>query len=151
MKTIFLDCTPESQEVIARRCLPFPSGLDFNLGSPESEEVLRLYRSADVVVVEHSFVQDALFRENMGLREIVFMGTRASSYINLAAAESAGVPVSTVSRCGDRAVAEHTVALMFAGARQTAKMDRDVRGGSWMHLSGQQIQGRKLAVVGLVA
>jgi D-3-phosphoglycerate dehydrogenase len=129
--------------------LPVPGGLENHFGSPDGEEVLHLCRSADVVLVEHSFVPDALFRENTRLREIVFMGTGASSYINLTAAESADVSVSTVSRYGDRAVAEHTIALMFAGARQIAKMDRDVRGGIWMPLPGQQIQGRKLAVLGL--
>ncbi|MFM0315545.1 NAD(P)-dependent oxidoreductase [Paraburkholderia nemoris] len=149
MRTIFVDCTPELYEAISRRRLPVPAGLEFHVGNPDGEEMLELCRGADVVLVEHSFVPDALFRENTGLREIVFMGTGASSYINLTAAESADVPVSTVSRYGDRAVAEHTVALMFAGARQIARMDRDVRGGIWMPLSGQQLHERKLAVLGL--
>jgi D-3-phosphoglycerate dehydrogenase len=120
-----------------------------HIGSPDADEIRLLCREAEVVLVEHSFVPDVLFRGNDTLREIVFMGTGAGSYTNLSAAEAAGVNVSTVSRYGDRAVAEHTIALMFAGARQIAQMDRDIRGGVWTPLLGRQLQGRKLTVLGL--
>lgn len=47
----------------------------------------------------------------------------------------------------DRAVAEHAIALMFAGARRMADMDRDIRLGRWAPLSGMHLQGKRLAAI----
>jgi phosphoglycerate dehydrogenase-like enzyme len=60
MRTIFVDCTPELHEVISRRRLPVPAGLEIHVGSPDGEEMLQLCRGADVILVEHSFVPDAM-------------------------------------------------------------------------------------------
>ena len=74
MRVIFVDCTTELHEVISRRHLPAPSGLEIHFNSPDGEEVMHLCRNAEAVLVEHSFVVDALFPKNTELREIVFMG-----------------------------------------------------------------------------
>ncbi len=50
---------------------------------------------------------------------------------------------------GDTSVAEHTIALMFACARDLARMDRDIRGGVWRPREGMQLKGRKLGIIGL--
>jgi D-3-phosphoglycerate dehydrogenase / 2-oxoglutarate reductase len=60
-----------------------------------------------------------------------------------------GVTVHTIKGYGDRAVAEHTIALMFACARSLARMDRAVRAGAWRPLEGTQLQGKTLGVIGL--
>jgi D-3-phosphoglycerate dehydrogenase len=46
-------------------------------------------------------------------------------------------------------VAEHTIALMFAAARDVARMDREMRGGSWTPQEGVQLLGKTLGVIGL--
>jgi len=46
-------------------------------------------------------------------------------------------------------VAEHTIALMFACARDLARMDRTLRGGTWAPLEGMQLLGKTLGVIGL--
>ena len=50
-----------------------------------------------------------------------------------------GVTVHTIKGYGDRAVAEHAIALMFACARGLARMDRGVRAGTWGPLEGVQL------------
>ncbi len=55
----------------------------------------------------------------------------------------------TIKGYGDRAVAEHTIALMFACARGLARMDRAVRAGRWGPLEGMQLCGKTLGVIGL--
>jgi D-3-phosphoglycerate dehydrogenase len=82
------------------------------------------------------------------LKVIVFMGTGAASFIDVQAAEKRGIVVRTISGYGDRSVAEHAVALMFAAVRQIATMDRAVRDGDWQTLDGIELQGRTLGVVG---
>jgi D-3-phosphoglycerate dehydrogenase len=60
-----------------------------------------------------------------------------------------GVTVHTIKGYGDIAVAEHTIALMLACARDIARMDRAVRGGTWAPLEGMQLRGKTLGVIGL--
>jgi D-3-phosphoglycerate dehydrogenase len=69
--------------------------------------------------------------------------------MDIAALHDLGVTVHTIKGYGDRAVAEHTIALMFACARDLAKMDREVRAGIWRPAEGLQLQGKTLGVVGL--
>ncbi len=79
----------------------------------------------------------------------MFLGTGASSYMDVPALKALGVTVHTIKGYGDRAVAEHTIALMFACARELARMDRGVRAGLWVPLEGMQLQGKTLGVIGL--
>ena len=60
-----------------------------------------------------------------------------------------GVTVHTIKGYGDRAVAEHTVALMFAAAKSIAPMDGALRRGTWQPLGGMQLQGKVLGLLGL--
>ncbi len=60
-----------------------------------------------------------------------------------------GITVHTIKGYGDTAVAEHTIALMFACARDLARMDREVRGGTWKPAEGVQLLGKTLGVIGL--
>ena len=83
------------------------------------------------------------------LKHIVFLGTGASSYMDVPALNALGVTVHTIKGYGDVAVAEHTIALMFACARELARMDRDTRGGLWEPLEGMQLHGKTLGMVGL--
>ena len=76
------------------------------------------------------------------------MGTGASSYIDVAAAERLGIEVRTIKGYGDVTVAEHALALMFDCGRQTARMDRALRAGSWRTLDGVEFAGKTLGVVG---
>jgi D-3-phosphoglycerate dehydrogenase len=83
------------------------------------------------------------------LRHIVFLGTGAASYMNVEELERLGVTVHTIKGYGDTAVAEHTVALIFACARDIARMDRGIRAGVWSPREGVQLQGKSLGLVGL--
>ena len=47
--------------------------------------------------------------------------------MNVGELEARGINVHTIKGYGDTAVAEHTIALMFAAARDVARMDREVR------------------------
>src|SRR5262249_57763225 len=80
---------------------------------------------------------------------IVFCGTGAASYMDVAALKELGVTVHTYRGYGDTAVAEHTIALMFACARDVALSDRKIRDGLWQPLEGLQLLGKTLGVIGL--
>jgi D-3-phosphoglycerate dehydrogenase len=82
------------------------------------------------------------------LRRIVFLGTGAASFIDLAAAERLGIRVRAYGGYGDQSVAEHAVALMFAAGRGIARMDREIRAGQFEPVSGIEFAGKSLGVVG---
>ncbi len=82
------------------------------------------------------------------LKAIVFLGTGAASYVDLAAAAELGITVRNYQGYGDRSVAEHTLALMLAGARQIAAMDAAVRRGRFEPAPGFEILGKTLGVIG---
>jgi D-3-phosphoglycerate dehydrogenase len=84
-----------------------------------------------------------------GLKHIVFLGTGASSYMDVAALNGLGIKVHTIKGYGDTAVAEHTVALMLACCRDIARMDRAVRRGIWDPLESMQLKDKTLGLLGL--
>ena len=83
------------------------------------------------------------------LRSIVFLGTGASSYVDMTAAERHDIRVRTVRNYGDRTVAEHAFGLLMSAARDVARMDRDVRAGCWSAREGIELKGRTLGLLGL--
>jgi D-3-phosphoglycerate dehydrogenase len=83
------------------------------------------------------------------LKHIVFLGTGAASYMNIAELKDRGITVHTIKGYGDIAVAEHTMALMLAAGRSVARMDREVRSGIWSPSEGFQFYGKTLGLIGL--
>jgi D-3-phosphoglycerate dehydrogenase len=149
MRAVFLDCTEGLRLVIESRKLKIPPALEIMYGDPSLEDIAAAGGRAEVLLVEHTIVPSDVLRASPGLRAIVFMGTGAGTYIDLAVVESLGIKVLTTPGYGDRAVAEHAFALMFAAARDIARMDRDIRADLWLPRGGLQLAGRKVAVIGL--
>jgi len=59
-----------------------------------------------------------------------------------------GITVHLIKGYGDTAVAESTIALMWASARVIALMDREMRGGNWLREDGMQLTGKTLGLIG---
>jgi phosphoglycerate dehydrogenase-like enzyme len=81
------------------------------------------------------------------LRLISIWGT-GTDHVDLAAARARGIAVTNTPAVSAVAVAEHTLALMFAVARQTVNIDRAVRAGEWPRAMVQQLHGKTLGVIG---
>lgn len=69
--------------------------------------------------------------------------------MNVGELNERGIKVHIIKGYGDTAVAEHTIALMWACARDVARMDREVRRGVWTPHEGVQLLGKILGVIGL--
>src|SRR3984957_4611377 len=59
-----------------------------------------------------------------------------------------GIEVHLIKGYGDTAVAECTIALMWAAARGIAQMDREMRAGNWLREDGMQLTGKTLGLIG---
>ena len=149
MRSIFIDCNDQLDAVFARVSRPDDPPITVLTAPFKPPDLPRLLNGYDICLDDHSYMPTELVAQCPSLRHIVFLGTGASSYMDVPALKSRGVTVHTIKGYGDRAVAEHTMALMFACARGLARMDRAVRAGLWGPLEGVQLEGKTLGVIGL--
>ncbi|MGA7488246.1 MAG: NAD(P)-dependent oxidoreductase [Xanthobacteraceae bacterium] len=149
MKAIFLDCNDQLAPVFARVWRPDDPPIAVKTERFQVADLPRLLSGYDVCLDDHSYLPTEIIAECRGLRHIVFLGTGASSYMDVAALHALGIVVHTIRGYGDTAVAEHAVALMFACCRELARMDRAVRAGAWEPLESMQLKGKTLGLIGL--
>ncbi|HVZ51320.1 MAG TPA: NAD(P)-dependent oxidoreductase [Pseudolabrys sp.] len=149
MKTIFIDCNDQLAPVWDKVIRPDDPPIIVNRTDRVGADLPRVLDGYEIALDDHSYMPTELVAQCPGLKHIVFLGTGAASYMNVGELANRGVTVHTIKGYGDTAVAEHAIALMFAAARDIARMDRDVRVGVWTPQEGMQLQGKTLGVVGL--
>ncbi len=149
MKTIFIDCNDQLDAVFARVYRAEDPPIVVNTEAFERTDLPRVLDGYAICLDDHSYMPTELVARCPALKHIVFLGTGAGSYMDVPALKALGVTVHTIKGYGDIAVAEHTIALMFACARGLAQMDRAVRAGRWGPLEGMQLCGKTLGVIGL--
>jgi D-3-phosphoglycerate dehydrogenase len=149
MKTIFIDCNPQLGAVWDRVYRPDDPAVTINTAPFEKNELPRVIGDYEIAIDDHSYMPTDLVAQCKTLKHIVFLGTGAASYMNVAELEATGVKVHTIKGYGDIAVAEQTVALMLAACRDLARMDRNIRAGVWQPMEGVQVFGKTLGIVGL--
>jgi D-3-phosphoglycerate dehydrogenase / 2-oxoglutarate reductase len=149
MKTIFIDCNAQLGAVWQRVHGPGDPAVTINATPFEKTELPRVIGDYDIAIDDHSYMPTDLVRQCRNLKHIVFLGTGAASYMNVAEIEALGIKVHTIKGYGDTAVAEQTIALMMAACRDLARMDRGIRAGTWAPLEGMQVLGKTLGVIGL--
>ena len=149
MKTLFIDCNDQLAPVWDMVLHPGDPPIDVNRAAFAREQLPRLLDGYSIALDDHSYMPTELVKQCKALKHIVFLGTGAASYMNIDELKSHGIHVHTIKGYGDTAVAEHTIALMLAAARDIARMDREVRGGTWTPQEGVQLHGKTLGVIGL--
>lgn len=149
MKSIFVDCNNQLDAVFHRVHRDDDPPIAVHTAPFQSADLPRLLAGYDICLDDHSYMPTEIMAQCRGLKHIVFLGTGASSYMDVRALAELGITVHTIKGYGDTAVAEHTVALMFAGARSLARMDRATRSGTWEPLEGMQLQSKTLGLIGL--
>jgi D-3-phosphoglycerate dehydrogenase len=149
MKAIFLDCNDQLAPVWAKVVRPDDPPIDVNRTDRVGDELPRVLDGYAIALDDHSYMPTELVAQCKALKHIVFLGTGAASYMNVEELKERGVTVHTIKGYGDTAVAEHAIALMFAAARDVARMDRDIRSGLWTPQEGMQLLGKTLGVIGL--
>jgi len=149
MKSIFIDCNNQLAPVFARVQRPDDPPVAVNPDPFQSADLPQLLAGYDICLDDHSYMPTDVMARCRGLKHIVFLGTGASSYMDVPALNGIGIEVHTIKGYGDVAVAEHTIALIFACCRDLARMDRAVRAGVWDPLESMQLNGKTLGLIGL--
>ena len=148
-KTLFIDSTPDIDRVWKKVHGPGDIEVAINMGPVAEAEIPKRVDGYDTVINDATYFNETTLKLCRGLRHIVFLGTGAASFVDLAAASRLGIKVSTISGYGDTTVAEHAMGLVFAAARHIATMHGIVRGGAWRPMQGMGLRGKILGVVGL--
>jgi D-3-phosphoglycerate dehydrogenase / 2-oxoglutarate reductase len=149
MRGVFLDAVDDLADVFRRVVRPDDPPVDVR----EQEEVPpddlpALLDGYDFVLDDHSRMPTDAMARCRGLKHVIFLGTGARSYMHPEELAALGITVHIIKGYGDTAVAEHAMALMFAGARGIARMDRDMRAGLWTRTEGPQLTGKTLGLLG---
>jgi D-3-phosphoglycerate dehydrogenase len=149
MKSIFLDCNDQLAPVWANVIRPDDPAIDVNRKSFAREDLPRIIGGYDIAVDDHSYMPTELVAQCPELKHIIFLGTGPASYMDVGELNARGIKVHIIKGYGDTAVAEHSIALLWACARDLARMDREVRRGVWTPHAGVQLLGKTLGVIGL--
>jgi D-3-phosphoglycerate dehydrogenase len=149
MKSLFIDCNHQLAPVFARVHREDDPPINVNTHAFKTEDLPRMLDGFEIALDDHSHMPTSIVAQCRTVKHIVFLGTGAASYLNIAELKELGITVHTIRGYGDTAVAEHTIALMFAAARDVARLDRTLRVGTWKPLEGTQLLGKTLGVIGL--
>ena len=148
-KTLFIDSTPDIDRVWKQVHGPSDIAIAINQGPVAAADIPRLIEGYDTVIDDATYFNEETLKRCTGLRHIVFLGTGAASFIDLAAAAKLGIKVSTIAGYGDTTVAEHAMGLVFAAARHIGTMHALMQGGGWRPMRGMELRGKTLGIVGL--
>jgi D-3-phosphoglycerate dehydrogenase len=149
MKGLFLDAVDDLADVFRRVVRPDDPPVTVNEQLEVPPHTLPdLLAGYDFVLDDHSQMPTDVMRRCTGLKHIIFLGTGARSYMHPEELAEHGITVHIIKGYGDTAVAEHTIALMWAAARGVAVMDRGMREGQWVRTEGMQLTGKTLGLLG---
>ena len=149
MKGLFLDAVDDLAAVFHRVVRPTdPDVTVHERGEIRPDELPALIAGYDFVLDDHTQFPTAAMKLCTGLKHVIFLGTGARSYMNPDELAAIGITVHIIKGYGDTAVAEHSIALMWAAARGLARMDGGMRAGNWIRTEGMELTGKTLGLLG---
>src|SRR3546814_10437805 len=112
MKTAYIDCTEYGFDIIQKHALmDRVPGMLLQVGDPDNDALHDLLNGASAIINGHTLMDDALLARCDALKTIVFLGTGASSYIDMQAAARRTIDIVPNQGYGDRTNAEHAFAM----------------------------------------
>jgi D-3-phosphoglycerate dehydrogenase len=117
-------------------------------GEIKPEELPGLLAGYDFCFDDHTQMPTEVMRACKDLKHIIFLGTGARSYMHPEELAELGITVHIIKGYGDTAVAEHSIALMWAAARGLARMDGGMREGNWIRTEGMELTGKTIGLLG---
>lgn len=150
MKGLFMDAVDGLAGVFRTVVRPTDPPVDVNEeeGSIPAEALPGLLAGYDFVLDDHTQMPTDALRQCKDLKHVIFLGTGARSYMNPEELAALGITVHIIKGYGDTAVAEHSVALMWAAARGIAGMDGAIRRGDWPRTEGMELTGKTIGLLG---
>ena len=150
MKGLFLDAVDDLADVFRRVVRADDPPVTVNEQQEVPPETLpAMLAGYDFVLDDHSQMPTEWMKRCTDLKHIIFLGTGARSYMHPEELAEHGITVHIIKGYGDTAVAEHTIAMMWAAARGLASMDGGMRRGEWIRSEGIELTGKTHRPAGL--
>ena len=125
-------------------------GIDVLHGEPPDEdELIRRLRGRRNVLVYMAYMSERVLRASPDLRTIAYLSSGLATHGDFEAAEKLGIRFEGVKGYGDRAVAEHTIALALAALKRICEMDREVRANRWRLMRIEEFNAKTFGIIGL--
>jgi D-3-phosphoglycerate dehydrogenase len=149
MKAVFVDASDALGDIVQRLIRPADPAVIVNRDANiRPEDLPEIIGDAEIAIIDHTSLPTEIALRCAALRHVVFLGTGARSYMNPEDLFVHGVAVHLIKGYGDTAVAECAIALMWAGAKGLALMDRGMRAGQWLRTEGVQLTGKTIGLLG---
>ena len=126
----------------------YSKGLDFPRGHAGDQASIEQLGGVAAVLAWGERYTAAVLAALPELRVIARIGVGLDS-VDVTAATERGIAVTITPTANREAVAEHTLALLFAVAKSIPQDDRATRAGEWPIELHQPIRGKTLGIVGL--
>lgn len=117
-------------------------------GAPSEEQLLQAIGDADVLISGTEPVTARILAAATRLKVIAKHGVGYEN-IDLQAARERGVPVALAGGSISDSVADMTLALLLASARQIPQGNASTRRGEWKRFVGPELNNKTLGIVGL--
>ncbi len=125
-------------------------GLEVYFDEPADEDALiERLRGRRNVLVYMGYMSVRVIQSCPDLKSIAYLSTGLATHGDLEEAGRLGIRFEGVKGYGDRAVAEHAIALALAAIKRIVEMDEAVRSGNWRLMRAEEIQGSTFGIVGL--
>ena len=122
-------------------------------GKAESQQRLidRIKKAEAVINIRaYSHFTREVFDACSKLRIVSIWGTGTDN-VDKKAASDLGITVTNTPSANALSVAEHTMAILLALARQIPVLDRETRAGNWPRVDMVELNGKLLGIIGLGA
>lgn len=149
MRGVFVDASEELAVIMERLTAAGDIAVKIHRDADVAPADLpRVLGGAEIAIIDHTYLPTDIARQCANLKHVVFLGTGARSYMHIEELADLGIEVHLIRGYGDTAVAECAIALMWAGARGLARMDREMRAGNWLRDEGMELTGKTIGLVG---
>lgn len=126
----------------------YSNGLNFPRGLAGDEATIEQLQGVAAVLAWGERYTRGVLAALPELRVIARIGVGLDS-VDIPAATERGIAVTVTPTANHEAVAEHTLALLFAVAKSVPRDDKATRAGEWPVELHQPIRGETLGIVGL--
>lgn len=149
MRGVFVDASEELAVIMEQQTTSDDIAVKIHRDADvKPAELPNVLDGAEIAIIDHTYLPTDIAKACKNLKHVVFLGTGARSYMNIEELAELGIKVHLIRGYGDTAVAECAIALMWAGARGLAQMDREMRAGNWLRDEGMQLTGKTLGLLG---
>lgn len=115
----------------------------------EEAELLKLIPGIDALVAGNDAVTAAVIAAGAPTLKVIAKHGVGFNNIAVAAAKQHNIPVTITPGANSKSVADLALGLMLAVARRIPQMDHSVRDGSWGRITGSELGGKVLGIVGM--